>query len=665
MPPKALRSATAATAAAPATSTRSRSKNSGTSGAVKSQAPSSKSKRGRAKSGEISKRGRKGKGRKKVVSESEEEEEEDKEDVVMAEGEAESEEEEVEIEEQREGEKEQELVKEMSSEMKRAVIRKKKTKITSVQHLEEDQQNDAAGPPKKLTNAERILENSNISVAPPPHYHECSGTVTPASLIQASAPQDSFNFLFINMDDLFNDDESPSVFSHARQPLQIQEEMDFENQDATETTPCKPVDKQGRSESPESPTMSSTSHSSKFQNFMRQYEYTPEEDMSLDLQGASRITGGHSRQKAAGNNYNIGDNDTMSEIASDAIPTTGTLYIYKDFSAVDPIFSFRKIEIHVHLHKILKYIGQKYKLIQVSNPYIFLWESEEWNLAGQYSELLNDTNQQVEWNLDTNGNTYCKILLDGFGTIQTSNISSIPPGSNEDASTSSTSKLRETTSDQQKLINLFKVPNALCDHTVSNICLSYAKWLFIENIIKQLPSMVSSGKWKDKLPGINIVAPIFIWRGVFTKLHMHPQMNLWLQGNEDISDHEVWKGKTQTQETLKAILLKIEKQQKIAKKNAKETSEDEESSDNMKSKDKGKGKGKGKERVRETTKGKEKEKEKRKDGKRKKNRENLNFINILPVICILSTSPTFNGPSTFRVTGNLNGTRLELDWNLT
>ncbi|KAF8995014.1 hypothetical protein BDQ17DRAFT_1523766 [Cyathus striatus] len=269
MPPRALRSATATTAAAPATSTRSRSKNSGTSGAVKSQAPSSRSKRGRAKSGEVSKSGRKGKGRKKVISESEEEEE-DKEDVVMAEGEAESEEEEVEIEEQREGEqgegeKEQELVKELSSEMKRAVIRKKKTKITSVQHLEEDQQNDAAGPPKKLT--KKNLRNSNISVAPPPHYHECSGTVTPASLVQASAPQDSFNFLSINMDDLFNDDESSSVFSHARQPLQIQEEMDFENQDVTETTPHKSVDKRGRSESPESPTMSFTSYSSKLVYF--------------------------------------------------------------------------------------------------------------------------------------------------------------------------------------------------------------------------------------------------------------------------------------------------------------------------------------------------------------------------------------------------------------
>ncbi|KAF8986625.1 hypothetical protein BDQ17DRAFT_1491936 [Cyathus striatus] len=136
------------------------------------------------------------------------------------------------------------------------------------------------------------------------------------------------------------------------------------------------------------------------------------------------------------------------------------------------------------------------------------------------------------------------------------------------------------------------------------------------------------------------VPAYYRWRGVFTKLHTHPQMNIWLQGNEDISDHEVWKGKTQTQETLKAIRLKFEKQQKIAKKDAKETSEDEESSDNMKSKDKGKGKGK--ERVRGATEGKEKEKEKRKDEKRKKNRENLNFINILPVTCILSTSPTFS-----------------------
>ncbi|KAF8982830.1 hypothetical protein BDQ17DRAFT_1437700 [Cyathus striatus] len=221
---------------------------------------------------------------------------------------------------------------------------------------------------------------------------------------------------------------------------------------------------------------------------------------------------------------------------------------------------------------------------------------------------------------------YIPPLIDGFGTTKTSNISSVPSDSNVDTSTPSTSKLRETSSDQQKLIDLFKISSALRDYGIVNIRLNYAKWLFIENIIKQLPSLVSGGKWKGKLPGIYVIAPIFMsvpayyrWKGVFVRLHLYPQMELWLQGKEGISDYEVWRGKSQTQDMLKAILNKIEKRKKAAKKDAEEDSEDEEISDNLKSKDKGKGKGK--ERAREQTKGKEKEKEKWKDGKRKKNRD--------------------------------------------
>ncbi|KAF8989652.1 hypothetical protein BDQ17DRAFT_1434314 [Cyathus striatus] len=175
----------------------------------------------------------------------------------------------------------------------------------------------------------------------------------------------------------FNDNESSAVFLQSKYPLQIQEEeIDFENYDLVETTPHKLADKRGISESPDSPTMSfsskvsrrSLSHHSassqstpshsafrtssrssisesdklvqnellhdpmQFQNFMRQFEYISEEDdMSLDLQGASKITGGHSHQNAIGDNYNIGDSDTTSEIASNAILPTGTLYIYNDF----------------------------------------------------------------------------------------------------------------------------------------------------------------------------------------------------------------------------------------------------------------------------------------------------------------------------------------------
>ncbi|KAF8975553.1 hypothetical protein BDQ17DRAFT_1441472 [Cyathus striatus] len=59
-------------------------------------------------------------------------------------------------------------------------------------------------PPKALRSA--------TATAAAPALPPGPGTVTPASLIQASAPQDSFNFLSIKWDDLFNDDESHQYF---------------------------------------------------------------------------------------------------------------------------------------------------------------------------------------------------------------------------------------------------------------------------------------------------------------------------------------------------------------------------------------------------------------------------------------------------------------------
>ncbi|KAF8990952.1 hypothetical protein BDQ17DRAFT_1333175 [Cyathus striatus] len=440
MAPRSLRSATAAASSIPATSTSLREE------------------------GQLSLEGggrsvRKGKGGKRIVSDNEEEEEEEEEE-------------------------------RKSSYVLAGKALFKDLKKTSKMKL--------LGKPKRFTKVEKILENSNISVAPPPHYRECSGTVTPASILQVPTPQDPFSSLSNDMGHLFNEHETSLVFSS--HPGQIQEEdIDYE---VIETTPRKATEKQGRSSSPESPTLSTSSHSSK-----------------------------------------------ISE-------------------------------------------GTKYKSIQVSNPYVFLWEDNGWSLTGQYSELLEDKDQEVQWELDEDKSTFCRILLEGLGTTPAANVSGVPSVFSEEASTSSASKLGEFTEAQKRIIDFFKVPLALHDHRAVSIHLQYAKWVFIENIIKKFPTMISAGKWQNKMPPISVIATIFTsvpayyrWKALFSKLPKYPKMELWFEGNPDISDYEVWKGEPQTQEALKIILKKFGKEDK---KLAKEKDEDSSADDNYKSKDKGK-----------------------------------------------------------------------------
>ncbi|KAF8988492.1 hypothetical protein BDQ17DRAFT_1334513 [Cyathus striatus] len=338
-----------------------------------------------------------------------------------------------------------------------------------------------------------------------------------------------------------------------------------------------------------------------FENFMRQYEYSTPDDTSIDLQGASKIIGGHSCQNALGNIFNIGDKDKMIVDTTDAPPSTGVIKIYNDLFSSLPIFTFRRVELQVYLYKLLKYIGTKYKSIQVSNPYVFLWEDNRWSLTGQYSELLEDKDQEVQWELDEDKSTFCRILLhrmllnlrleEGLGTTPAANITGVPSVFSEEASTSTASMLEESTEAQKRIIDFFKVP--------------------LHYVIMEL-----AGKWQNKMPPISVIATIFTsvpvyyrWKALFSKLSKYPKMELWFEGNPDISDYEVWKGEPQTQEALKIILKKFGKEDK---KLAKEKDEDSSADDNYKSKDKGKGK----ERV----------KEKRKDGKRKKKRGDNNFL---------------------------------------
>ncbi|KAF8983848.1 hypothetical protein BDQ17DRAFT_1437238 [Cyathus striatus] len=306
------------------------------------------------------------------------------------------------------------------------------TRKSSVQRLKEDQQNEAAGKPRDLQ------KNSNISVAPPPHYRECSGTVTPASILQVPTPQDPFSSLSNDMGHLFNEHETSLVFSS--HPGQIQEEdIDYE---VIETTP-------GR------------------------------------------------------------------------LLKAGKIYI---------------------------------------NPYVFLWEDNGWSLTGQYSELLEDKDQEVQWELD-------EINLHFEGLEQpAANVSGVPSVFSEEASTSSASKLGESTEAQKRIIDFFNVPLAL--------------------LIMEL-----AGRWQNKMPPISVIATIFTsvpayyrWKALLASFQI-PKMELWFEGNPDISYYEVWKGEPQTQEALKIILKKFVKEDK---KLAKEKDEDSSADDNYKSKDKGK-----------------------------------------------------------------------------
>ncbi|TFK32971.1 hypothetical protein BDQ12DRAFT_728172 [Crucibulum laeve] len=63
----------------------------------------------------------------------------------------------------------------------------KKTKKTSVQHLNEDLVAEAAGPPLKLTRTEHILEKSGVTVAPPQRDQSATATIPPPPVCQVSS----------------------------------------------------------------------------------------------------------------------------------------------------------------------------------------------------------------------------------------------------------------------------------------------------------------------------------------------------------------------------------------------------------------------------------------------------------------------------------------------
>ncbi|KAF8979161.1 hypothetical protein BDQ17DRAFT_1338406 [Cyathus striatus] len=359
-----------------------------------------------------------------------------------------------------------------------------------------------------------------------------------------------------------------------------------------------------------------------FESFMNQFndqhpnEADSEEDSvtkavdSLELQGASKITGGHMCEHALGNNFNFGNEEEAGEVPFE-VPTTGTIYVFSNRKSTEPYFAIKNIKLHYKLGKIVELIGEKYSHIKVLNPYMFVWEDNTWFIKGHYSELLEDP-EDIEWFINEKNKTVCHVLAEGLDS--STNMISAPTAtisattSGPVASGSGAGKaLRSATKEQQQIIEIFNIPPALCYEGTVNICVVYAKWLFIQKIILELPGKIADGSFTGKESGNERTYTIFFATPSYFRVHRHfrnlkhfKRMEQWFMGDPNIKNEDVWGARKPGIDYLGEILNKCVT---IAEKKNKE--EEKEEREKEKEKEKDKNKGKGKDKKKESRKGKE------------------------------------------------------------
>ena len=106
------------------------------------------------------------------------------------------------------------------------------------------------------------------------------------------------------------------------------------------------------------------------------------EDDEVDPHGSSRTTGGFSRGKAMGNNYNWGDADDVVDLADWNAPTKGKVFLYVNRdTGSSPYISFTT-EATSELPVVLKELSEKFSPIKRRDSHIYVFEDEMWEVKG-------------------------------------------------------------------------------------------------------------------------------------------------------------------------------------------------------------------------------------------------------------------------------------------
>ncbi|KAG6914447.1 hypothetical protein DXG01_017230, partial [Tephrocybe rancida] len=123
----------------------------------------------------------------------------------------------------------------------------------------------------------------------------------------------------------------------------------------------------------------------------------------VQLQGASRISGGIFRGRAVGNVFNYAD---LKDLQSTALgPVKGKVHLFVSNndpamllpSGTSPSMTFKQ-EVLSSLSPILKKMAQSYPPIKRLNHRIFVYEDGLWIIKGHYDSAINE-NDDIEWSV--------------------------------------------------------------------------------------------------------------------------------------------------------------------------------------------------------------------------------------------------------------------------
>jgi hypothetical protein len=143
---------------------------------------------------------------------------------------------------------------------------------------------------------------------------------------------------------------------------------------------------------------------------------TEDDDMEdldkIDPQGSSRSTGGFSRGRAAGNNFNWGDADDIMDPPDWNPSTYGKvlLFVNRD-PGTAPYMSF-STETTSELPVVLKELSGRFSPIERRNSRIYVFEDELWEVKGRFSQAVKDKTP-LEWVMNDDGKLVLNLLAVG------------------------------------------------------------------------------------------------------------------------------------------------------------------------------------------------------------------------------------------------------------
>jgi len=129
-------------------------------------------------------------------------------------------------------------------------------------------------------------------------------------------------------------------------------------------------------------------------------------------QGSSRSTGGFSRGRAAGNNFNWGDVKDVMDPPDWNASTYGKvlLFVNRD-PGTAPYMSF-STETTSELPVVLKELSGRFSPIQRRDSRIYVFQDEMWEVKGQFSQAVKDKTP-LQWEMSDDGKLVLPLLAVG------------------------------------------------------------------------------------------------------------------------------------------------------------------------------------------------------------------------------------------------------------